>query len=278
MFAVLALLPLMTLGVIQAQFLDFQHTWITRLHSGVLLADLVMVSCLWPRIRTLYVHRGRPRPVCSLVTMAAVAALFFIAGPLFPILLDAGDLNDHPYLARLGSHLEALHFLDVQNRRLYLGADGTTPDDACGDGTLALNLNRRSYRGANLSESVLCNAVLTDAHLQGAVLRDARLEGANLTNARLQGANLHGATLLRAQLQGAKFHGADLTHAHLEGVDFVGARLRDADLTRARLKEADLSGAQLQGALLEETDLVGARLLGAGLQGAMLLHARLADT
>lgn len=274
-YAVLVLLPLITLGVIQAQFLDYQSAWITRMHSGVLVADVVVVACLWPKINSLYVRTGKLSRLLSLAPIAVVTTIFFVIGPLFPLLLNGIDPDDNVFLRGARDSLRALHFLDVQNRRLYLEAEGTVPEDACIDGTLALNLTGRSYRNANLSDSVLCNAVLTGAQLQGAVLTDARLEGADLRNAGLQGATLRDATLLRARLRGARLQGADLTDARLPGVAFVGAQLQGADLTRTRLRQADLSNAQLQGALLAQTELTGARLTGAQIHGSMLLNAQL---
>ena len=276
-FAVLVLLPLITLGVIQAQFLDFQNTWITRMHSGVLLFDLAMVACLWPRVRTLYVREKRSRQLLSLVGMAAVVAVFFVVGPLFPVLLGKVDMGSNSLLDDIENRLRSLHFLDVQNRRLYLRAEDTIPNDACTDGTLALNLNGRSYRDANLSESVLCNAVLTNAQLQGAILRETGLDGADLRNAELQGASLRGARLRGVQLQGAQFQGADLTDAQLQRVVFPGAQLQGTDLSGTQLERADLSGGQLQGAFLWETDLTGADLSRVRFQGALLLHTQLED-
>lgn len=268
-FAVLVLLPLITLGVIQAQFLDFQGLWITRMHSGVLLSDLAIVACLWPRVRVLYVQEKKSSQLLPLAGMIAVVTFFFVVGPLFPGLLSGVDTGGNSLLGNVKNNLRSLHFLDVQNRRLYLRAEDTVPQDACTDGTLALNLNGRSYRDANLSESVLCNAVLTNAQLQGAVLRDTRLEGADLRNAELQGASLRGAGLRGVQLQGAQFQGADLTDAQLQRVVFPGAQLQGADLSGTQLENADLAGAQLQGALLWETDLAGADLSGTRLQGAL---------
>lgn len=49
-FLTLSVLPLVTLGVLRTQFLDFQNAWITWLHSAVLVADVLLVAsvCAMP--------------------------------------------------------------------------------------------------------------------------------------------------------------------------------------------------------------------------------------
>ncbi|MYN63969.1 MAG: pentapeptide repeat-containing protein [Acidobacteria bacterium] len=276
-FLTISILPLVTLGVVRTQFLDFQSRWITDMHSFVLIADLVMVGSVWPTIRRLYPDRRALGRLNSLGWMSLIALVFLMVGPLALTLRNAAWADGSPWLGGLGRWLESARSLDVQNRRLYLRSEAANPEEACGDGTLALNLAGRSYVDANLSESILCNAILTDAQLQGAVMRRARLEGADLRGAQLQGAQLQGATLHGVNLVGAEFHAADLSDAELQRASFPAGQLQGADLTRTHLDNADLSGASLDGAFLSGTHLTGANLAGGTLRGAVLLGTQLAD-
>ena len=216
-FLTLSVLPLVTLGALRTEFLAFQDDWITRMHSAVLVADVLLVASVWPIVRELYPARRTWGGWNSLAWTSLLLGAFLLVGPLSRTLSETAWADRSPLLRELGRRLEAKSSLDVRNKRLYLHSDVTAPEDACRDATLALNLTGRSYVNANLSGSILCNAILTGAQLQGANLRGARLDGADLRDAALQGAELGGATLNGARIAGARFRAADLADAELPG-------------------------------------------------------------
>ena len=193
-FLTLSVLPLVTLGVLRTQFLAFQDSWITGLHSVVLVTDGLLVAAVWQQVRELYPERRSWGGRNSLALVSLFVGAFLLVGPLSCTLSEMTRPDGSPLLRELDRRLEALSTLDVQNKRLYLRSEVTAPEEACRDATLALNLAGRSYVNANLSESILCNAILTGAQLQGANLREARLDGADLRDAALQGADLRGAS------------------------------------------------------------------------------------
>lgn len=128
----------------------------------------------------------------------------------------------------------------------------------------AILLNQ-DFSNANLSYSNLSNSVLYNAQLINAILQRAHLERARLQRAHLRGAHLEGVHLERAYLQGVHLEEAYLEKAHLEG-----AHLEGANLEGANLEEAHLEGAILQGADLENADLYGAYLDDVDLSVAIL--------
>ena len=267
----LAILPLVTLGVMQVQFLDYQSTGITTMHMGVLLLDLFLLWFLWHRMNDLLEqspdNRGWGQKFIavvrqswlSFVSTLLVVIVFFTISVWRPSNIAQGDDSDY-----LGDWLRSVHFLDVQNKRLYLGSDSIMPEDACEDSTLALNLGSRSYRSVNLAESVLCNVVLANANLERAFLRGADLRGANLSNTRL-----HGAVLALSQMQGARLSGAQLYGAFLPFAQLQGANLDDAYLVAVFMPSAQAQGASLVGTKLWRANLTG----NLGLQGASLDRA-----
>ena len=292
----LAILPLVTLGVMQVQFLDYQSTGITTMHMGVLLLDLAFLWFLWHRMNntpdqdpgslgwgqrfTAAVRQSWP----SFATTLLVVSVFFTISVWRPSDVAQGDESEY-----LGDWLRSVHFLDVQQKRLYLGSDSIMPEDACEDPTLALNLSGRTYRSVNLAESVLCNVVLTDANLERAVLRGADLRGANLSNARL-----HGAVLTMSQMQGAmlaeaRLYGASLQFAQLQGANLEGAYLVAVSMSSAQAQGASLVGTKLwyanltgnvgfQGANLDRAEFQEANLVGANFQRARLTGGRAGTT
>jgi uncharacterized protein YjbI with pentapeptide repeats len=100
-------------------------------------------------------------------------------------------------------------------------------------GSVILENNLATLRGADLSGADLSGADLSGADLSGADLSDATLRCANL-----RGADLSDATLSDATLSCATLRGADLSGATLSGADLSGATLRGADLSDATLRGA----------------------------------------
>lgn len=102
------------------------------------------------------------------------------------------------------------------------------------------------FSRANLSKTLLADAVLP-----GAIFRDALMWNADLKHAQLQHADFAVANLVKAQLQEALLVGASFYAANLTDADFTGADVRDVDFTGALLKGCDLRRAHnLQAASL----------------------------
>lgn len=267
-FFTVAILPLATLGAMQIQFLDFQSMGITTMHSGVLLMDLLLLWFLWHRMNCLpeqaSPHWGWRRRLGTALRqswLSFASTLLMVIVVLTVSIWRPPDVGDSEEADVLGDWLRSVHFLDVQNKRLYLASDSIMPEDACEDPTLALNLSGRTYRSVNLTESVLCNVVLTNATLERAFFRGADLRGADLRNARL-----HGAVLAVSQMQGASLTGARLHGAFVPFTQLQGANLDGAYLVNVFMAGAQMQGASLIGTKLWRTNLTG----GAGLQGASL--------
>jgi uncharacterized protein YjbI with pentapeptide repeats len=104
-----------------------------------------------------------------------------------------------------------------------------------------------TFKGANLSQSDLSNALLFEGDFT-----DTNLNGANLSKAKLSGAKLSGAKLTQANLIEARFgsadlEGANLTSANLTKAEFGSAKLNRANFTQANLTQSDFGGYDLRG-------------------------------
>ncbi len=195
----------------------------------------------------------------------------------------------HRFVREQGGDLTALKRTLNLEGRSFVGADLQDVDlrkaylvGADLRGIIGKNLNLKGaalqgshLQAANMREAELQGADLLFANLQEAELWEAQLQGANLRSARLQGAKLGSARLQGANLRGANLQGADLLFANLQGADLEGAQLQGADLLFANLQGANLEWAELQGADLVGAHLQGADLLFANLQGANLVGAYL---
>ncbi|MDE2692444.1 MAG: pentapeptide repeat-containing protein [Acidobacteriota bacterium] len=290
-FVTVALLPLVTLGVLQAQFLDFQSPRITGFHSVLLVTDSALLLAFWRKLRRVSPARCRTKPVYvwgTTVTMAAFLLLAHAGRYPMPNPLPAFTLTQD-----LTDRLSSLYQLTVRDRRLHLSPSLPAAPTPCEESTVGLDLTSRSFRHAKLTGSVLCHATLvradlSRADLRGVDLRDAdlrkaHLQLADLSHAKLQDADLYEARLHGAALNDAKLHRANLTFARLYGAylaraEFLNADLFEANLSWSKGDEATFRGADMRRAVLVGTRLSFADLSGAHLGGAWIVGASMFET
>ena len=307
-FVTLAVLPLGILIFAQVRFLLYQNEWLTWLHRGAVVVDIGLLWWLWPRITVPHMawrewYRTRRIKASFVPNVAAFAIIFsaFFAdfpggtmGNLTPS-LDSG----RNYLLGRTYALSNRVLVDTEPAPEILAAHYRATCESgngCDESVIAvgspfwcnhakpLQLKRRHFRNAVLSESTLCQADLEGAKLHGADLGGAKLHratlgGAELHGAILGGAELHGAILrsaklYKADLRSAKLHRADLEDAELHRANLSGAKFNGANLRSAKLHGAWLENAKLHGADLRVAELHGASLLGAELHGAILSGAK----
>ncbi len=304
-WTVYLILPPLLLLSVEFQFLPYQDGRITLFHVTLVIADLLFIWLIWPRlnqgqrgwragVRALWsgpVSRWTlaAAPLASLLCVLVSVAFLFDQHPPTLVWLEryvptaiASSLDfrwsritvTNATLMKREPAPEIVAQLrseagqdkeDEGRRRANLASESVDP----------LILDHRSLRRAELSGSKLWRRELEEVQLQGARLVGAQLQGANLAGAQLQGAKLAGAQLQNANLDGAQLQGADLTGARLQGADLTGAQLQGAKLAGAQLQGTRLIGARLQGADLVEARLQGADLTGAQLQATILFETRL---
>ena len=303
-FTSIVLLPLAILIYAEIHFLTYQSELITWMHRIVILLDIILLWCLWPRIiasdkglKEYWRQSSRKRRVAKFASVATGLFVLVIADIpggtmenfIFPNALhDWRELLDRRYqledriLVQEEPHPE---ILETQLACKFQNLAGPACQSRIKPGSLIwcqhakpLPLQRRAFRGANLHKAVLCEANLHETKLQGVDLRYATLQSANLRYAKLQGANLRYAKLQGANLRYAALQGADLHSAKLEGADLRYAALQGADLSYAALQGADLRSTELQGVDLRYAALEDADLSSAALQGADLSSAALQGT
>lgn len=130
--------------------------------------------------------------------------------------------------------------------------------DAVKNGAALVDMSGLDLSGVFLGSLRLEGINLSGADLRGADLSGGYFRGCNLPNARLMDA-----LMVLADLRNANLSGADLTAAELNSVVMGGANLQNANLTKANLVRAQLNGADLTGANVDRADFRGARGLTA---------------
>ena len=311
-FVSIVLLPLVILIYVEIYILTYQNELATWLHRTVILLDIILLWCFWPRIiapdkswgkwwrQSLWKHQ-----VAIFVSVATgffVIVIADIPGGTMGHFIFPNALHDwrEPFYRKY--QLEEYILVQEEPSPEILAAHLVTcksqnPNDRTDCQTeikpgapiwcqyaKPLPLQGRAFRHANLQKAILCgvdlsvdlsDADLSRARLHGADLRNTKLQGVNLREIKLQDADLSRAELQGADLIGAQLQGADLSFAKLQGAYLIGAELQGADLSRAELQGAYLRWAELQGAYLRGTELQGADLRGAQLQGADLRWTKL---
>lgn len=96
-------------------------------------------------------------------------------------------------------------------------------------GLQSLNIARKDFNGANLSDMLLDGINAEGVNLKNANLINTNLSGANLSKANLQKSNL-----VRAKLTGTNLIGANLSGANLRGTNLKGAKLKNVVFDRTR--------------------------------------------
>lgn len=239
------LLPVAVLLWMQTATLPMQDAWLTAWMVACLVADVVALWLLFPRLR-------RGAAVFSLAhpftAMAAVGSVLLVAAGIGLLLAQQLAMRPWATLDLDGKAIATNEGGSADESKLELLVKALDPDtnakaaeafaaiDHAAERTRSIDLSGRSLRRASLFGTKLVYVDLSGADLSGADLRFADLRGASL-----DGTMLHGASLNEARLEGADLTGADLT-----GVEARFARLDGAVLHGTRFDDGDLKGAHLR--------------------------------
>jgi len=153
---------------------------------------------------------------------------------------------------------------DQQIKTLYLNTSLTPEERSKREQEIILKftdpyiLKGRSFRYADLRETILTRSDLRKADLTGALLEKSNMQEARLYEAKMQWGSFKEANL----------KGAILVSANLKEANFISANLQEADFTKANAKGALFSYANLQGASFEQANVQLSRINFAQLQGA----------
>jgi uncharacterized protein YjbI with pentapeptide repeats len=292
----LVLAPLLSLLLMQIQFLPFHSLLIIWIQRVSLCIDLILLWWLWRRVVSVHKNPSslliwriwdfiRVSLSVALVVFSVMVVTFpnepqEQSWPIWQIFPSTDGLNN----------LTAANFFDkVKNApriSLHDWLFDAEPNPVTRrrlpfSSTLVLpGLNIYEGLGIDDPEKAKWRDYIFYARgrdLSGAIFDSAILPKVDFTGARLQGASFR-----NAQLQGAIFaceRGREGSRpvecTHLQGASFDGAGLQGASLIAAQLVGASLNNAQLQGATLDLAPLIGASLDGAQLQGASLDSADL---
>ena len=268
--------PVLLLLLIQIQFLPYHLESVTWIQRFALLADLVLMSLLWPAILGSRSAIRWPRlwrhPITTLACLVPLVFAFTTA--TFP-----GEWMDEHVgkkgwipskLVRIGMHLldpeipsranrdDDPEFVPIFYILLFNGDvnDVTRRRESLFSNTLVLP-------GFDVFEAEKIDdpKKLDDGRIKHSI---------NLRGRHLEGAVLDGADLRKADLFGAQLQRASLYSAQLQGASLGNVQLQDARLAKAQLQGVSLQGAQLQGVSLEDAQLQGVSLEDAQLQGVSL--------
>jgi uncharacterized protein YjbI with pentapeptide repeats len=309
-----ALAPVATLIVMQLQFLPYHHFWITWLHRGVVLADLLLIVFLWRgyrwrsgriwprRLQTLWRTRrpgwwwrGQRSIAIRLVAVFVVVWFSCIEGRWAgEPLIDPTSGLDHRVLVAFGmKSLETwdkLSWISEEARNGGLSEISIFIRVVAPAPYYAAAIRDDGFRPFHWALLFSDRIRLPDEIIVGSnLLNDVRREQAaiqsvtdSISTRDFRGRDLTAADLRRSDLRGVDFRSNDFDPRVSYPTILRGARLDDALLDGAQFtgdrRAADLRDASLAGAHLDSTNLKGADLRGAQLQGALLRGSNLAES
>jgi uncharacterized protein YjbI with pentapeptide repeats len=302
--------PVLLLLMIMVQFLPYHLEWLTWTHRLVILADVLLLWALWPRVLA---GRSDFRGPAFLRYKTAALASLILLGIAFTAATFPGERLDdwigerqwippNPVTAWLGQEDSGnatwtsfhnllfnsrIYRIHVSNRSLFYTTLDLTGFDVLSakhiDDTkrLAFLDSTLILKGRHLEHADFMYANLPKVDFEWAYLSNGLFDFAQLGGAKFAGATLQGASFDFARLQGADFdkaqaQGASFDFAQLQGASFQwGTQLQGASFDFAQLQGVPLAMAQLQGASLAMAELRGASLDLTELAGASLYKARL---
>ncbi len=312
LWILLYFLPLLVFLIIYIQFADYHHEYITPLHLGIIIFDLIFIisSIMYNDIFYKSKHADRsPIKINTMLKNVVYIILIFIGTLMasyfyyffYPIVYKDYDPS---YLTnitkedslpvwtckpirfiRLSEHKHCYPRLVVTEGEMakisktalyiprYLAIDGNMSDDAK-EKKLILDYGTRiDLANRNLRYADLQKCILTRADM-----RSSQLQAANLKGSHLQAADLKNAKLQNATLIGAKLQFALLEHAQMQGASFAGANMRNVHFTESTLSNATMLGAQLQSAQFGGSNAGNVDFRGSKLVGANFYDANLTGT
>jgi uncharacterized protein YjbI with pentapeptide repeats len=290
--------PVLVLLLMQLQFMPYHSPLVTAAHRLTIIADVILVIILWPKITETAGTRQRPAYRYTVFLSMAALVVFSVFIATFPGEWLNGNVIGEGTGIR--NFLFRGTFDEVKGRRSSWFSDtlilsdqiftnGKTP--AASDVTVSMR--GRHFEEANFTRADLRSADFTGARLTRAVLRGAELGNAKfgcppvrqkrkditdtgctqLQQADFKAADLSGAWLKGAFMQGAVLEGANLENATLEDASLQAALITSSDLQGANLRLANLTGA-----LITESELRAADLSGADLSGALISESYMQGT
>lgn len=282
--------PVLLLLIFQLSFLPYHDAAITWVHRALVVADLLLVCFLEPRLPNVLQIIRRDWNPFAIPRRPSVAGVLISAAIAYVSIVVA-TIPDEAVERELGMAEAAVTL------RSQLFSDGIDLVRGRPQGLFARRLVLNDQDFVDLGDAALAAAERTVV-LRGRDLRLAVLDRTDLRKADFTAADLRGASFIAARLDGASFGCARdpspaeaddfdkqgrpgcvrLDDARFDGVSAARARFDWASASRVRFASADLTGAGFWRAELRQADfgdakLPGARLPEARLAGANFLEA-----
>lgn len=277
------LLPLLTLVLLQTQFLPYHHGGMTAWHRVLVALNTLMVlasSAFWGIYRSPRVDKEARSAQRALVTAPHVLVRTLFVGLVlfagiysFGIAVLPGTSPDGFRGRVLGTGLKHWVLAYCPQNLILKEAnllEREVPAEALA--TLATN------RGATLripskigAEPPLAPPAAAVLYAKGLDLRNRDLRGATFEGSTLIRADFRGALLDRANFEKCVLTGASFANSRITAAKFRFSRLEQADFGRATVSKSDFQGAVLGGFLdTPDTEFVGVNFTGADLRNAVL--------
>ena len=282
-------LPPVVLFLCQAKFVPYHAYYITKIHQGLVGADLLLVGIagIWGLLKLgnfSQLDLGQKKWVRMFDGVFIGYAVFFIVIIAYcswflavipaPTLPDDGYIfADTPSSRKLYKEIR-WNFDAAFNRDIELPDDFSFPEVAK-TSTAKVDLTDRNLAGLRATRPDFSGARLHNTDLRGALLFKANFAGALLDRV-----DLRGALMMRSSFIGASLIQMRAGGAYLNEADFSGASIEISYLEFASLGNATLSGAYLShndftGANFNEAKLTGLIISG-DFSGASFRNAELA--
>ena len=307
----IAIAPVITLLVIQMQFLPYHHLTITWLHRVFVCVDMVFIVFLWRGYRhrwgwplprgfaQLWRERGRwwfatgaMSVLLRTATLCLVVWLTLVEGRWYnepPTGFAPIDRATHGFVVgenltfsdRLVVHGETIVGADLfekaerERKSRSVDAGHVRTRDFSGRDFSGADFEKADLRGVDFSsiKTKLIESSFSGAYLDQSNFSGAEADRAIFSSAQLRGSEFYGTSLHNANFNNSILQSTILIRADLRGSSMISAQMQGAKLQSATLWCANLKYARLQDANLSSAQLQLVNLPYASLEGADLIRA-----
>ncbi|WP_197424501.1 pentapeptide repeat-containing protein [Bradyrhizobium yuanmingense] len=291
MLVTIVIAPSLLLVLTHLVFLPYQSEWVSWVHRGTIVLDLLLVMSLWPaqcvELSSANEPDGYWLPRWPFALVAFLVSMFSIGVAVSPAeaiyFATKNKLTEDIFERSQRTHSDvAWH---VFSNRLLLQNEVLIDKSKLSQTENTVSVNGRNFLYIQLRGADLRRADFRGSDLSHADFSYARLSDANFSC--IGGASADFESVLRATVQSqspkagcTRLQFADFAYAQMQGATFAGsiadgATFRIGNLTGARfaaatLNFADFTFAQLTAAFFEKVEAKGATFSGAELHGARL--------
>ena len=286
LWILLYFLPLLVFLIIYIRFADYHHRYITPLHLGIIILDLIFIisSIRYNDIFYKSKHADRsPIKINTMLKNVVYVILIFIGTLMasyfyyffYPIVYKDYDPS---YLTNITKEdslpvwtCKPIHFIGLSEHKYCYPRLIVAEEEMAKISKSALYIPRHLVIG-----EIKEYKNMEDTEKEKKLILDygTRID---LTDRNLRYADLESSILTRANMKNSLFDAANLAKSHMQAVKLDNASFIDADIREAKLQSVELIKTNLHGAKLDSANMDHATFNACNLAGASLTGAQLED-